>query len=80
MGRKSYRQGTPASQAKQPAPVRRYRPRAARRPPRAKSTPVGEGQYEHVRQELLRIGLLALALFTSLIVLRIVTLAFSLLP
>jgi hypothetical protein len=79
MGRKSYRKGTPDSQSKQPAPVRRYKPRTARATG-AKTAPVNEGQYGHVRQELLRIGLLALALFTSLIVLRIVTLALNLLP
>jgi len=79
MGRKSYRKGTPNSESPKPVPVRRYKPRAGRAA-RAKAAPVSEDRYEHVRQELLRIGLLALALFTSLIVLRIVTLALNLLP
>lgn len=79
MGRKSYRTGTTAPQPEQPTPVRRYRPHTARAAG-AKADPVSEGQYVHVRQELLRIGLLALALFSSLIVLRIVTAALHLLP
>jgi len=91
MGRKSYRDGTPARRtepaprtapappAEQPAPVRRYTPRASRAAaPRADAT--DERQYAYVRRELLRIGLLALALFGSLVVLRIVTTALNLLP
>lgn len=83
MGRKSYRTGTPAPspdpRPEQPAPVRRYTSRAAR-PAAVKADPVSQAQYTHVRRELLRIGLLALALFSSLIVLRIVTTALNLLP
>lgn len=79
MGRKSYRQGTPEPRTKQPTPVRRYAPRAARTVG-AQADPVSESQYAHVRRELLRIGLLALALFASLIALRIITMALNLLP
>lgn len=79
MGRKSYRIGTPGTQVPPAASVRRYTPRAAR-PPTVEANPTGEDQYAYVRQELLRIGLLALALFTSLVVLRIVTSMLNLLP
>jgi hypothetical protein len=79
MGRKSYRTGAPTSHAEQPAAARRYASRSARTAA-VKADPISEGQYTHVRQELLRIGLLALALFSSLVVLRIVTTALNLLP
>ena len=79
MGRKSYRTGTPVPPVEAPTPARRYTPRATRTTA-AKVDPTNEAQYAHIRQELLRIGLLALALFSSLVVLRIVTAALNLLP
>jgi hypothetical protein len=79
MGRKSYRTGVSGAQQSKPTAARRYTARATRATA-TKVDPISEGQYAHVRQELLRIGLLALALFSSLIVLRIVTSALNLLP
>jgi hypothetical protein len=81
MGRKSYRPRIPRPEPeKQPmAPVRRYTLRATRSGS-AKADFTDESQYVHVRRDLLRIGLLALCLFGSLVVLRVVTAALGLLP
>jgi len=83
MGRKSYRTGTSRPETERPvqpsAPARRYTPRAARTAP-VKVDFTDETQYIHVRQDLLRIGLLALGLFSSLILLRVVSAALGFLP
>ena len=75
------RRYTPSAEAQEPqsAPARRYTPRTGRTTPvRADFT--DESQYVHVRQDLIRIGLLALCLFSSLILLRIATAVLGLLP
>ena len=82
MSRKSYRTGTSRPPVDPPVPARRYTPRTARTAPARVdyTTFTSETQYVHVRQDLLRIGLLALCLFGSLVLLRVVTAALGLLP
>jgi hypothetical protein len=62
-----------------PAPGRRYTPRTGRTTP-VQADFTDEAQYVHVRQDLIRIGLLAFCLFGSLILLRVITAALGLLP
>ena len=66
-------------QGASPAPARRYTPRGGRTGP-AKADFTDEAQYTHVRYDLLRIGLLALCLFGALILLRVATAAWGILP
>ncbi len=81
MGRKSYRSGgTPPPEEKPSTPsAPRYTPRAARPTP-SKVERIDESSYTHVRRDLVRIGILALSLFSLLILLRVVTMALGLLP
>lgn len=67
-----------ASPETSPADERRYR-RALRRDTTLTSF-TDERQYRHVRGELVRIALLALALFGSLILLRLLSSALGFLP
>ncbi len=81
MGRKSYRSGSTPPPDDRPAQerARRYTPRTARPMP-AKVDPIPETSYTHVRQDLLRIAILALALFSMLVLLRVVTMVLGLWP
>jgi hypothetical protein len=75
------RRYTPETDVEKPQPpaARRYTPRPKRTAP-AQADFIDEAQYTHVRQDLIRIGLLALFLFSSLILLRVATAALGLLP
>lgn len=81
MGRKSYRSGgTPQPDVKPDRePARRYTPRTTRPMP-AKVDPIAESSYTYVRRDLLHIAVLALVLFSMLVLLRIATMALGLLP
>ena len=82
MGRKSYRSGdTPSPEEKLAAtPARRYTPRATPRATPGKVDRVDESSYTHVRQDLLRIALLAVGLFALLVLVRVATTSLGLLP
>ncbi len=68
----------PQPQDAAPLPAWRSRTLAGRAAARAEV--VDESQYKDVRRDLLRIGLLALSLFSALVVLRILTSILGLLP
>ena len=82
MGRESYRSGgTPPPEMKPTAsPSRRETQRVTPRRNPAKADRVDETSYTHVRQDLLRIALLALGLFALLILVRVATTTLGLLP
>ncbi len=80
MSRKSRRREIKIPPPQEAEPVAERPPRSTVRQSSPRADFTDESQYVHVRGELLRIGVLALCLFSALILLRVLSSFWGLLP